>query len=40
LRDEAVTVEIEPGRERPWWEVDAGPLAERVKRENWTKPRD
>ena len=21
---------------RPWWEVDAGPLAERVRRENWS----
>jgi cytochrome c oxidase assembly factor CtaG len=40
LRPEAPVAAAEPGRDRPWWEVDAGPLAERVKRENWVNPRD
>jgi cytochrome c oxidase assembly factor CtaG len=29
-----------PGTVRPWWEVDAGPLAERAKRENWANRSD
>jgi hypothetical protein len=28
-------VPLAPGLTRPWWEIDAGPLAERAKRENW-----
>jgi cytochrome c oxidase assembly factor CtaG len=32
--------EPEAAGDRPWWEVDAGPLAERVKRENWTNRTD
>jgi cytochrome c oxidase assembly factor CtaG len=33
--DTAVRAPAAPGTTRPWWEVDAGPLAERAKRENW-----
>jgi putative copper resistance protein D len=40
LPDQVPTAETEPARDRPWWEVDAGPLAERVRRENWADPRD
>ncbi|BEP14297.1 hypothetical protein acdb102_26080 [Acidothermaceae bacterium B102] len=29
--------DVAPGTTRPWWEVDAGPLAERAKRENWAR---
>jgi cytochrome c oxidase assembly factor CtaG len=33
-------VDEAPALDRPWWEVDAGPLAERVKRENWVNRGD
>jgi cytochrome c oxidase assembly factor CtaG len=31
---------VPAGTDRPWWEVDAGPLAERARREKWAERRD
>ena len=30
------TLEVTDELQRPWWEHDAGPLAERVRRDNWS----
>jgi hypothetical protein len=38
-RQRAITpADEEPVMDRPWWEVDPGPLADRASRYGWRRP--